>query len=73
MFVFTLWLSVNVQHEDYPTVMIGLFLEQPTPFIREFFQHIATLNYPKSRIDLYIHNKVSVAVNDGKITSIHYA
>ena len=47
--------------------MIGLFLEQPTPFIREFFQHIAALNYPKSRIDLYIHNKVSAAMNDGKM------
>ncbi|KAK7094083.1 procollagen-lysine,2-oxoglutarate 5-dioxygenase 1-like [Littorina saxatilis] len=47
----------GLKREDYPTLLLGLFLEQPTPFIREFFQHIAALNYPKDRIDLYIHNK----------------
>lgn len=47
-----------LQTQDYPTVLVGLFLEQPTPFIREFFQHIAALNYPKNKIDMYIHNKV---------------
>ena len=56
-------MSFNLQPDDYPTVMIGLFLEQPTPFIREFFERIAALNYPKNRIDLFIHNKVSGAVN----------
>ncbi|KAL8624347.1 hypothetical protein ACOMHN_044778 [Nucella lapillus] len=47
----------GVKPEDYPTVLVGLFVEQPTPFIREFFQRIAALNYPKGRIDMYIHNK----------------
>ncbi|XP_076452068.1 procollagen-lysine,2-oxoglutarate 5-dioxygenase 1-like [Babylonia areolata] len=47
----------GVKPEDYPTVLMGLFMEQPTPFIREFFQRIAAIKYPKARIDLYIHNK----------------
>ncbi|PVD36874.1 hypothetical protein C0Q70_03864 [Pomacea canaliculata] len=47
----------GIKTQDYPTVLVGLFLEQPTPFIREFFQHIAALNYPKNKIDMYIHNK----------------
>ena len=51
-----------LQREDYPNVLIGLFLEQATPFIREFFEKIAALNYPKERIDVYIHNTVSQAV-----------
>lgn len=54
----------GLKPEDYPTVLIGLFLEYPTPFIREFFQRIAALSYPKQRIDLYIHNKEVYHVGD---------
>ncbi|KAK7471373.1 hypothetical protein BaRGS_00035979, partial [Batillaria attramentaria] len=47
----------GVKMDDFPTVVMGLFVEQPTPFIREFFQRIAALNYPKSKIDLFVQNK----------------
>ena len=42
-----------------PTVMMGIFVEQPTPFLREFFENIAALDYPKQRMDVLIHSAVS--------------
>ncbi|ESO95748.1 hypothetical protein LOTGIDRAFT_188441 [Lottia gigantea] len=46
----------GVKESDYPTVLIGIFIEHPTAFLREFFEDILNLAYPKSKIDLYIHN-----------------
>ncbi|XP_071507295.1 procollagen-lysine,2-oxoglutarate 5-dioxygenase 1-like [Diadema antillarum] len=43
--------------EDYPMVMVAVFVSVPTPFFDEFLQHIVEINYPKSRIDLFIHNR----------------
>lgn len=48
-----------LQDDEYPTVLVSLFFEQPTPFAEDFLERIANLKYPKSRIDLFIHNKVS--------------
>ncbi|XP_064641909.1 procollagen-lysine,2-oxoglutarate 5-dioxygenase 1-like isoform X4 [Lineus longissimus] len=44
--------------EDYPSVTMGIILPHPTPFINEFFQRIAKLDYPKQKIDLYVFNRV---------------
>ena len=44
---------------EWPNVTIGLFVENPTPFLREFFEKISKLNYPKSKISILIHNNVS--------------
>ncbi|CAG5117998.1 unnamed protein product, partial [Candidula unifasciata] len=49
----------SVKEADYPTVLIALFVEQATPFLREFFQRVASLDYPKDKIDVYIHNNVN--------------
>nr|XP_006811878.1 PREDICTED: procollagen-lysine,2-oxoglutarate 5-dioxygenase 1-like [Saccoglossus kowalevskii] len=45
--------------EDYPSVMLAIFIEYPTPFITEFFQKIANLSYPKNKIDIFIHNSAA--------------
>lgn len=42
--------------DSFPLVVIGIFIEQPTPFISEFFKRITNLQYPKQRIQLYIAN-----------------
>jgi procollagen-lysine,2-oxoglutarate 5-dioxygenase len=47
-----------VQESDYPSVLVAIFVESATPFIREFFQRVAALDYPKDRIDVYVHNNV---------------
>lgn len=46
--------------DDFPTVMIGVFVEKKTPFITEFFQKVASLNYPKQKIDLLLHNSLEL-------------
>ncbi|XP_063799940.1 procollagen-lysine,2-oxoglutarate 5-dioxygenase 1 [Pseudophryne corroboree] len=42
--------------DAFPLVVIGIFIEQPTPFVSEFFKRLRNLQYPKSRIQLYIAN-----------------
>uniref|UniRef100_A0A671XN79 procollagen-lysine 5-dioxygenase n=1 Tax=Sparus aurata TaxID=8175 RepID=A0A671XN79_SPAAU len=41
---------------SYPNVLVGVFIEQPTPFLPEFFQRLLTLDYPKDKLNLFIHN-----------------
>ncbi|XP_043932935.1 multifunctional procollagen lysine hydroxylase and glycosyltransferase LH3 isoform X2 [Protopterus annectens] len=47
----------QLQDEEYPRVLIGVFIEQPTPFIPEFLERLPSLDYPLSKISLFIHNK----------------
>ncbi|XP_075762735.1 procollagen-lysine,2-oxoglutarate 5-dioxygenase 1 [Pelodiscus sinensis] len=39
-----------------PLVLIGIFIEQPTPFLSQFFLRLQNLQYPKKRTQLFIHN-----------------
>ena len=49
---------------ETPRVVLAVFVEQPTPFIEEFFQKLLALDYPKSSIDLFIHNGASYHSKD---------
>ncbi|XP_030072049.1 procollagen-lysine,2-oxoglutarate 5-dioxygenase 2 isoform X2 [Microcaecilia unicolor] len=42
--------------DNYPRVTIGVFIEQPTPFLPEFLNKLLILDYPKEKIDMFIHN-----------------
>ncbi|KAM8927581.1 procollagen-lysine,2-oxoglutarate 5-dioxygenase 1 [Pelodytes ibericus] len=44
------------KEESFPLVVIGIFIEQPTPFISEFFKRLENLQYPKKQIQLHITN-----------------
>ncbi|XP_032437835.1 multifunctional procollagen lysine hydroxylase and glycosyltransferase LH3 [Xiphophorus hellerii] len=46
------------QDVDLPLVFLSVFIEHPTPFLDEFLQRLVTMNYPKTRIRLFIHNNV---------------
>ncbi|KAM4702884.1 procollagen-lysine,2-oxoglutarate 5-dioxygenase 1 [Rhinophrynus dorsalis] len=46
----------GIKEEAFPLVVIGIFIEQPTPFVSEFFKRLTKLQYPKKRIQLYINN-----------------
>lgn len=48
-----------MQDEALPTVLVGVFIEQPTPFLSLFFQRLLRLHYPRKRMRLFIHNHVS--------------
>jgi hypothetical protein len=43
---------------EWPDVTIGIFIETATPFLREFFEKISDLNYPKNKLTVLIHNNV---------------
>uniref|UniRef100_A0A674N1R9 procollagen-lysine 5-dioxygenase n=1 Tax=Takifugu rubripes TaxID=31033 RepID=A0A674N1R9_TAKRU len=45
---------------EFPSVLVGVFIEKPTPFLPEFFQRLLSLDYPKDRLKLFVHNNVSV-------------
>ncbi|XP_044301321.1 procollagen-lysine,2-oxoglutarate 5-dioxygenase 1 [Varanus komodoensis] len=46
----------DLKEDLLPVVLIGIFIEQPTPFLTQFFQRLQKLRYPKKRIQLLIHN-----------------
>ncbi|CAL8319754.1 unnamed protein product [Boreogadus saida] len=45
------------QLEAYPEVLLGVFIEQPSPFLPEFFQRLLTLDYPRDKLSLFLHNQ----------------
>ncbi|XP_034024550.1 procollagen-lysine,2-oxoglutarate 5-dioxygenase 2 isoform X2 [Thalassophryne amazonica] len=44
------------QLKEYPNVFVGVFIEQPTPFVPEFFQRLLALDYPKDKLKIFVHN-----------------
>ncbi|PSN33660.1 Procollagen-lysine [Blattella germanica] len=51
--------SLVLEDEDpkkYPTVLIAVFIEQPTPFLEEFFDKLFNIEYPKEKLHLFVHN-----------------
>uniref|UniRef100_A0A3Q4BE91 Procollagen-lysine,2-oxoglutarate 5-dioxygenase 1 n=1 Tax=Mola mola TaxID=94237 RepID=A0A3Q4BE91_MOLML len=42
---------------EYPLVVIGIFIQQPTPFVTVFFERLLKLQYPKNRLKLFIYNQ----------------
>ena len=42
----------------WPMVYVALFIEYPTPFIREYFDKIMKMTYPRQRLGILIHNQV---------------
>ncbi|XP_028823702.1 procollagen-lysine,2-oxoglutarate 5-dioxygenase 2 isoform X2 [Denticeps clupeoides] len=44
------------QVNEFPVVTVGIFIEQPTPFVPEFFQRLFELDYPKDKLNVFVHN-----------------
>ncbi|KAL3063595.1 hypothetical protein OYC64_000014 [Pagothenia borchgrevinki] len=47
----------DLQESEYPLVLIGIFIQKPTPFVTVFFERLLKLQYPKNRLKLFIHNQ----------------
>ncbi|XP_029437108.1 LOW QUALITY PROTEIN: multifunctional procollagen lysine hydroxylase and glycosyltransferase LH3-like [Rhinatrema bivittatum] len=45
-----------LKEDAYPRVLLGVFIEQPTPFLPQFLERLLTLDYPRSKLHLFIHN-----------------
>ncbi|XP_034233658.1 procollagen-lysine,2-oxoglutarate 5-dioxygenase isoform X2 [Thrips palmi] len=43
---------------ELPSVVIAVFIQQPTPFLEDFFEKILKQDYPKKRMFLFVHNDV---------------
>ncbi|XP_005094861.1 procollagen-lysine,2-oxoglutarate 5-dioxygenase 1 [Aplysia californica] len=56
----------DVKDADMPTVVIAMFVEMATPFLREFFDRVTKLDYPKDKIDIYLHYSVDYHSKDVK-------
>ncbi|CAB1440196.1 unnamed protein product [Pleuronectes platessa] len=48
----------DVPDDEMPLVHFAVFIEHATPFMEEFLDRLTTLNYPKEKIHLFIHNNV---------------
>uniref|UniRef100_A0A3Q2ZGL5 Procollagen-lysine, 2-oxoglutarate 5-dioxygenase 1a n=1 Tax=Kryptolebias marmoratus TaxID=37003 RepID=A0A3Q2ZGL5_KRYMA len=46
-----------LKETEYPLVLIGVFIQQPTPFVSVFFERLLKLQYPKDRLKLFIYNQ----------------
>uniref|UniRef100_A0A8D2LKA9 procollagen-lysine 5-dioxygenase n=1 Tax=Varanus komodoensis TaxID=61221 RepID=A0A8D2LKA9_VARKO len=42
--------------QEIPKVTIGVFIEQPTPFLPRFLDILLNLDYPKEKLSFFIHN-----------------
>ncbi|KAG9332830.1 hypothetical protein JZ751_014929 [Albula glossodonta] len=47
----------GLKESEYPLVVIGIFIQQPTPFVSVFFERLLNLKYPKDRLKLFIYNQ----------------
>lgn len=50
---------VILQENSYPVVVIAIFIDKPTPFLKEFFDDVFNQTYPKNRVYLFVYNAVS--------------
>ncbi|UJR36254.1 hypothetical protein I4U23_028985 [Adineta vaga] len=53
----------KIDNEQWPMVYIAIFIEYPTPFLREYYEKIFNLTYPKNRLGIFIHNQVEYHKN----------
>ncbi|XP_031422927.1 procollagen-lysine,2-oxoglutarate 5-dioxygenase 1 isoform X2 [Clupea harengus] len=47
----------GLKETEYPLMVIGIFIQQPTPFVSVFFERLLKLKYPKNRLKLFIFNQ----------------
>ena len=45
--------------QELPTVFVAVFIEQPTPFLQQFLERLAAVNYPKKKMTVFLRNSVS--------------
>ncbi|XP_069774801.1 procollagen-lysine,2-oxoglutarate 5-dioxygenase 1 isoform X3 [Narcine bancroftii] len=50
--------TIRLPEKDskFPTILIGIFIEQLTPFVGDFFERLVNLNFPKEHLQIFIHN-----------------
>lgn len=49
------------EFDTLPLIQVAIFIPYPVPFLNEFFDRVSNLDYPKSRINIFIYNQVEEA------------
>ncbi len=58
--------------KQWPMVYIALFIEYPTPFLREYFEKLMKITYPKNRLGILIHNQVKLILKKSLKLKIYF-
>ncbi|XP_055696089.1 procollagen-lysine,2-oxoglutarate 5-dioxygenase isoform X1 [Lutzomyia longipalpis] len=48
----------ELNEKELPVVSMAVFIEKAMPFFREFLEHLENIDYPKNKIDIFLHNNV---------------
>ncbi len=56
-------IQLDSDYSKWPRITMSVFISEPTPFLKEFFEKITNLNYPKSKITLLVFNNVILKLN----------
>ena len=56
--------------EQWPTVVLAVLIERPSPFLAEMLERVTQLAYPKSRISLWVHNAVSQCLRGNVMATV---
>ncbi|KAI5705962.1 procollagen-lysine,2-oxoglutarate 5-dioxygenase [Diaphorina citri] len=46
----------SLKPDQFPSVLISVFIDKPTAFLEEFLNKIANLNYPAKKISMFVYN-----------------
>uniref|UniRef100_A0A673NAH5 procollagen-lysine 5-dioxygenase n=1 Tax=Sinocyclocheilus rhinocerous TaxID=307959 RepID=A0A673NAH5_9TELE len=44
------------QLKEFPQVTVGIYIEQPNPFLPEFLERFLGLDYPNDKLNVFVHN-----------------
>lgn len=53
-------IQLSEAQSKWPQVLMGVFVEKPTPFLSSVLDKLTNLNYPHELIDLFVHTTVSI-------------
>lgn len=50
------YLLNDIKVQQWPNILIGLYIPAPTPFVSSYLEQISNLEYPKDKIDIFLHS-----------------
>lgn len=60
--------NLVLDEENLPTVSLTVSILKPCPFLREFWDKVGALNYPKNKINLFVHINVPTYLASDEIS-----
>lgn len=60
--------NLILDEENLPTISITVSILKPYPFLRDFWDKIGSQNYPKNKINLFVHSHVPTYLASDEIS-----